>query len=430
MGGLLWVVFSFMGVERRNRNRVACLTTGERIRIKREAKGMSRPVLAGLVGRSPDWLKKIETGVRRLNSLPLLIELAHSLGVDDLSELTGNDFNAPIRAWEKDVHHVVPAIRDAMRDASFGPPLIDSALPPLAGEDLDRRVQRLWLLWHRSPTQRSEVGVALPTLIRQAHSSIRSAEGDERRRLRSAAADLYRLVQRLLAHICEPELHALAVERGRALSEDADTAMSLAHAAWASSVGLCASGHFDDAARLADRSAVALLRWCGDDLTPVQMGTLGALQLEAAAAHGLAGRAGDAYRYLDAAAATAARMPGGAWHLPSAFDRTNVEILAVIVGVSLHRNGEAIARAHRIDLASTPSVVRRSRLLLECAQAHANRREFVDAVRSLGAAARISTEAVALIPWAQTLAVELAERVPCTVRAEAERLTWTLRAVG
>ena len=391
---------------------------------------MSRPVLAGLVGRSADWLKKIETGVRQLNSLPLLIELARILGVDDLSELTGGDFNAPVRAWEKDVHHVVPAIRNAMRDASFGPPLNDAAVPILDADVLNREVTRLWLLWHKSPMQRSEVGVALPTLIRQAHSSIRSTEGDARRQCRSAAGDLYRLVQRLLAHICEPELHALAVERGRALSEEADTPLSLAQAAWASSVGLCASGHYDDAARLADRSATGLLRSCGGDLTPVAMGTLGALYMEAAAAHGLAGREGDAYRYLDAATATAARMPSGAWHLPSAFDRTNVEILAVIVGVSLHRNGEAVKRAHKIDLSSTPSVVRRSRLLLECAHAHANRRELADAVRSLGAAARISIEAVALIPWAQTLADELAERAPHTVRTDAKRLMSMLKTVS
>jgi hypothetical protein len=247
-----------------------------------------------------------------------------------------------------------------MQDASFGPPLNDSRLPILDAEDLNRRVKQLWLLWHRSPLQRSEVGVALPTLIQQAHSAIRSSEGDARRHCRSAAADLYRLVQRLLAHICEPELHALAVERGRALSEEADTPMSLAQAAWASSVGLCASAHYDVAARLADRSATALLRSFGDALTPAAMGVLGALQLEAAAAHGLAGREGDAYRYLDAAATTAARMPSGAWHFPSAFERTNVEILAVIVGVSLHRNGEAVARAHKIDLSGTPSVVRRS----------------------------------------------------------------------
>lgn len=67
------------------------------------------------------------------------------------------------------------------------------------------------------------------------------------RRAQAAAGDLYQLVQRLLAHICERELHVLAVERGRALSKEADTPVSLALAAWSSAVSLCASGHYDEA---------------------------------------------------------------------------------------------------------------------------------------------------------------------------------------
>lgn len=198
-------------------HQVACRTTGERIRLKRESRGLTRPVLAGLVGRSSDWLKKIETGVRPLNSLALLVELARSLGVNDLSELTGDDFTAPVRAWEKDVHHVVPGIRAAIRDAPFGPPA-GGTIPPVADPaELAARVNQLWLLWHRSPRQRSEVGAVLPALIWQAHASIRATEGAAHRRCRSAAGELYRLVQRLLAHICESDLHALAVERGRAV---------------------------------------------------------------------------------------------------------------------------------------------------------------------------------------------------------------------
>lgn len=419
-----------MGLAQSDGRKVACLNTGEKIRIKRESRGMTRPVLAGLVGRSADWLKKIETGVRPLNSLTMLVELARSLGVKDLSELTGDDRHAPVSAWDKDVHHVVPPIREAMRDASFAPLLNDGATPVVSAAELAARVSRLWLLWHRSPRQRSDVGVELPALIRQAHASIQAAEGAARRQCQSATADLYRLVQRLLAHICEPELHAQAVERGRALSEDADTPLSLAQAAWSSSIGLCASGHFDAAVRLADRGAASLVRWCGDEPTPLAIGTVGALQLEAAAAHGLAGREGDAYRYLDAALTTASRMPSGTWHRQSAFDKTNVQVLAVIVGVSLHRPGEALAQANKIRWSASASVVRRSRLLLECAQAHANRREFTEAVRSLGSAAATSTEAVGLIPWARTLADELADRVPAGDRAEAARLKATLNAVG
>jgi transcriptional regulator with XRE-family HTH domain len=398
------------------------LTTGEKIRLRRESRGLTRPVLAGLVGRSPDWLKKIETGVRPLNSLTMLIALARALRVADLSELTADNCDAPLSAWDTDAHPVVPSIREAMREASFASLLGKDTASVVPAGELAARVRRLWLLWHRSPKQRTDVGAELPDLIRQAHTSLRAADGLDRRQCAAAAGDLYRLVQRLLAHICEPELHALAVERGRALSEQADSPLSLAQATWSSAVGLCASGHYDAAAELADRGSALLLSSCRDAVPPTYLGMIGALQLEAAAAHGLAGREGDAYRNLDAAGATASRLPDGQWHLPSAFSGTNVMVLSVIVGVSLRRPGEALVQADRIRWSSSTSVVRRSRLLLERAQAHADRREFVDAVTSLRASAAVSREAVALIPWARTLAAEVAERVPPRHRADAARM--------
>ncbi|MPZ93278.1 MAG: helix-turn-helix domain-containing protein [Actinobacteria bacterium] len=409
-------------------SKVPALTTGERIRLLREAKGLTRPVLSGLVGRKSDWLKNIENGRRRLNSLPMLVRLARALDVKDLSELTGDDTPASISAWDIEVHHAVPAIRDAMRDVSFLS-TIPTIEPPIPPEDLQQRVHRLWLLWHSSPQQRTDVGTALPALIRQAHASIRAHHGVERRRAQAATGDLYRLVQRLLAHICEPELHALAVERGRAMSENADTPLSLALAAWSSSVSLCASGHFDDAARLADAGAELLAPLLDQKPGVEVVGTLGSLYLEAAAAHGLAGREGDAFRYLDAAELTAKRLPRGTWHRQSGFEQTNVEIFGIIVNGCLHRTGEAIAHAGKLAPSSVPSVVRRSRLLLEVAQAHANRREPADAVRYLTSATDVSTEAVGLIPWARELAVELADAVPGTQRQEATKLAARLKAV-
>jgi hypothetical protein len=47
--------------------------TGERIQVLRERKGLSRPVLAGLVGMSAGWLKGIEQGRRLPPRLPVLV---------------------------------------------------------------------------------------------------------------------------------------------------------------------------------------------------------------------------------------------------------------------------------------------------------------------------------------------------------------------
>jgi transcriptional regulator with XRE-family HTH domain len=60
--------------------------TGERIQILRELKGLSRPVLAGLVGMSPSWLKGIERA-------------------DDRQHRVRDHANSPIRAVAVDATH-------------------------------------------------------------------------------------------------------------------------------------------------------------------------------------------------------------------------------------------------------------------------------------------------------------------------------------
>ncbi|MFF0265222.1 helix-turn-helix domain-containing protein [Kribbella sp. NPDC004536] len=403
------------------------LTTGKRIEMLRRERGMSRPVLAGLVGRSADWLKKVETGQRQITKLPMLLAVAEALAITDLSILTGDDRPVAPSLWDGEIHHVVPAIRDAIRRAGFAG-LVPSGQPLLTPQDLQGRVDRLWKVWHSAPRQRTVVGAKLPTLIHQAHGSIHGHDGAHRRQAQAAAGDLYRLVQRLLAHISEPQLHAVAVERGRAMSESADTRLSVTLAAWSSAVSLSASGYYDEAAHLADTGVETL----GPTLakpTVEALGILGSLQLEAAAAHGFAGRAGDAFRYLDQAAATARRLPGGASHLQSGFDATSVAIIGVIVSNGLRRTGEAIMHAGRLDPSNIPSVVRRSRFLLEISQTHALRNDPASAARYLSAATDVSDEAVALIPWARQLADQLADDVPADLRRSARQLVDRLKAV-
>ena len=66
--------------------------TGERIQILRERKGLSRPVLAGLVGMSASWLKGIEQGRR----LPPRL---HSGRAGAAGAQIGDDIGADHRAY-------------------------------------------------------------------------------------------------------------------------------------------------------------------------------------------------------------------------------------------------------------------------------------------------------------------------------------------
>ncbi|WP_435174365.1 helix-turn-helix domain-containing protein [Actinacidiphila sp. bgisy145] len=52
------------------------LNIGERIAFYRKRRGYTQEVLAGLVGRSTDWLAKAESGQRRPPRIDMLAELA------------------------------------------------------------------------------------------------------------------------------------------------------------------------------------------------------------------------------------------------------------------------------------------------------------------------------------------------------------------
>ena len=305
-----------------------------------------------------------------------------------------------------------------MQDVTFASASIDGAVPPA---DLDRRVASAWRLWHSSPVQRTDVGVLLPDLIRDGHGSVRAHRGVERRLAEAATGDIYRLAQRLLAHIAEPELHALAVERGRAMSEAADTPGALALAAWSSAIAVSAQGHFDEAVRIANAGS-ELMEPLIDAGDPDALGVYGALQLESAAAMGFAGRGDVASRYLQTASTVAERLPAGNWHAQSGFDRTSISIMSMVVDVARGNTVDAIRRAENMNPESIPSRVRRSRFLLELAVAHRRQRDAFAAVHHLGLALDESTEAVAPIPWATDLAYELVQIAPRTLQATASRV--------
>src|SRR5712675_167473 len=119
--------------------------TGERIQILRERRGLSRPVLAGLVGMSASWLKGIERGTRLPPRLPLLVKLAEALAVGDVAVLAGTDMDLggaaslQVSSFARIPHDAVPAIREAVRD-----PMLSVPGTPVDVEDLAARTADEW----------------------------------------------------------------------------------------------------------------------------------------------------------------------------------------------------------------------------------------------------------------------------------------------
>jgi len=65
---------------------------GERIRIYRKRRGLSQQELAGLVHRSESWLSQVERGIRSVDKLSVLIDVAKVLKVN-VETLSGQPFS-------------------------------------------------------------------------------------------------------------------------------------------------------------------------------------------------------------------------------------------------------------------------------------------------------------------------------------------------
>ncbi|GAA2690520.1 helix-turn-helix transcriptional regulator [Streptomyces lunalinharesii] len=400
------------------------LSTGERIRLLRESRGMTRAVLAGLCGRGVDWLKKIETGDRELRSHTLVLRLAAALQVSDLSVITGDssDVTQPVPLGRLS-HPAMPAIWAAVMRRPLAP---EATAEPIDVSVLQGQVDQTWRLWHTSPRQRTEVGALLPKLISDAEAAAQSADGAGRRRALVALSDVYRLVGQATAYVAPPELAWVVADRALTAAQNADDPAAIAAAAWNMGNILRETAYPDEALRVVAEAA-GLIRQHLEGAPEDWRGIYGALQLHAAVTAARDGRDGEAWRYWDAGDQVAKSLPAAYVHPSTVFGRANVDFHGVSVATDLRKAGQALSRADDIDPDVMPSVERRSRLWVEVARGHLQRGDRTAALHVMGVACKISQETVAYTPSARGVAADLWRKAPRAFRDEAAQLA---QAVG
>jgi transcriptional regulator with XRE-family HTH domain len=398
--------------------------TGERIQILRERRGLSRPVLAGLVGMSASWLKGIERSARLPPRLPLLVKLAEALAVGDVAVLAGTDMDlgdatsVPVASFARIPHDAVPAIREAIRD-----PLLIVPASPVDVATLAARTADAWLLWHQSAQHRTDVGRILPRLVTDARIAARVAE--DRRAASAVLADVYALVQHEVVWASEAELNWTAADRAMGAAQDADTPAALAGAAWTLGMVQRSAGDTDGALTLAQQAAHLLeprLEEADDELR----GMYGALQLHAATTAARAGREGDAWRHWDAASATAERLPGGYHHPWTMFGAANVKLHAVSISADLSRSAETRNHAEDIDPEEIPSRERRGRLGVEIARSYHQRSDYPAALHWLETAYATSADSVRYSPTARQMTADAVDHGGALISRRARSLAGSI----
>lgn len=394
---------------------------GRRIQVIRERRGMSHPVVAGLIGRTPDWLKKIETGVRQPPRLDMLIRLAEVLGVQDITDLTGDRSEVTIGMLRRESHDAVPAIREAIEETLFA----ISDVPPPGVEDLSQRTAQAWTLWHTSPSPRTDVGRVLPQLIRDGRHAARILEGNDRRRAHAALSSTYALSEQVLAWVSDPALLWLSADRCMAAAEQADAPDILTGAAWVLGNVWRATGREEDALRLVIDAADLLVPHLNTGSNHIRA-MWGACHLHAAITAARLGREGDALRYLDDADKMVSRLPRDYAHPWTLFGRPNTDLTGVSVHVDLHKGGTALDEASIVDPDAVPSVDRRARLWLETARAYAQKEDYTSTLHVLQRATAVSTESMRCHPLSRSLAGELITTGGRLIEREARTLATQL----
>ncbi|WP_097982246.1 helix-turn-helix domain-containing protein [Streptomyces sp. f150] len=396
------------------------LSTGERIRVLRESRGMSRPVLAQQCGRGVEWLKKIESGERELRDHGLLLQLAAALQIADLSVITGTNTPAAIAATVplgRLSHPGMPDIWAAVMTRSLTP----AASGPIDPVTLQGRVDQTWRLWHTSAHNRTEVGALLPDLIRDGEHAVRTLDGKRRRLAQIALSDIYRLTGQATAYVAPAELAWVVADRALAAAHGADNPPAIAAAAWNLGNILRETAYPEEALRVVNEAA-DLIRPHLDGAPEDWRGIYGALQLHAAVTVAREGREGDAWRYWDRGDQVAKSLPATYVHPSTVFGRANVDFHAVSVATDLQKSARAIGLADDIDPDVMPSVERRARLWVEVARGHLQRGDRTAALHVMQMAHRIGAETVAYTPSARTVAADLWRNSPRSMRAETSKL--------
>src|SRR6266566_1712664 len=353
--------------------------TGERIQILRERKGLTRPVLAGLVGMSASWLKGIEQGRRLPPRLPVLVRLVEALAVGDVAVLAGTDMDlggatsVAVASFARIPHDAIPAIREAVRD-----PMLSAPAGPTDMSGLADRAADAWRIWHTSAEHRTDVGRVLPRLVTDA---------------------------RIAARASTAELTWTVADRAMLAAQEADTPEALAGAAWTLGMVQRSAGDTEGALTLAT-DAAALLEPRLEGGSPEIRALAGAMRLHAAATCARAGREGDAWRHWDTARQIAESLPDHYHHPWTMFGPSNVALHAVSLNADLSKSAEARSQAEQIDPDTIPSRERRGRLAVEVARSYHQRRDYTATLHWLEQAHHTSADSVRYSPTARQMAAD------------------------
>ncbi|WP_246530838.1 helix-turn-helix domain-containing protein [Streptomyces bathyalis] len=340
------------------------LTIGERVAWYRRRRGIPQEALAGLIGRTTDWLSKAENNRIDLDRLSVIKSLADALDVslgDLLAEPTLMDWTADSG------RRTVPALREALMDYRQLTPLLGT---PTEGEPPALPELRANVADVLDAYQASRYGYAtgrLPLLLADALLAARSYSGREGEEANAHLAMTYQGAAQVLGKVGETELAWMAADRGLAAAQQSGN-RSVTGSLFRSVVHcLLSTGRFKNAVQLVDDASTVLEPELAD-ASPGYLSVYGTLFLAGSMAAARAEDRSTTQTYLREAENAARRLGADANHMWTAFGPTNVGIHRVATAGEFGDMQVAVELGQHLDVTALPAE-RRVRHHLEVARA-------------------------------------------------------------
>ncbi|MBG6138349.1 helix-turn-helix domain-containing protein [Longispora fulva] len=367
------------------------LTTGQRIAQYRHLRKMTQEELAGLVGRTGDWLGKVERGGHEIDRISVLRQIAGVLGVP-FWELLGAQILLQWRDGEQ--HASIPDLRAALSD-------FRQFVPTTQLSDVDRRVNldelavRVEFAWEDYQRSRyNRAALVLPELVTATVDASRTLTGNPQRRAQRQAASVHQLIGVFLPKLGEADLAFATARRGlemAQLSGDVPTVGSLYRIV---AYTLGAAGEFGQSVALID-AAVTLLEphLSRPEADGLDLSVLGMLSLIGARSAAQAGNGSEAEQLLRHASSLAERLGRDGNYGYTGFGPVNVAIHRTVVAIELGDTARAIEVGADLDTSPLP-IERRGRHSIEVARALARLGRHDDAVDTLLTAEQFAPEQI------------------------------------
>ncbi|MFD3521231.1 helix-turn-helix domain-containing protein [Streptomyces sp. NPDC058653] len=341
------------------------LSIGERVAWYRRRRGVPQEVLAGLIGRTADWLSKVENGRIELDRLSVIKSLADALDVQ-LGDLLAEP---SLLDWTPDVlGGTVPKLREALMDYKQMSLLLasDSTSRPPDLEILRTEVGSTWSAYQDARYARATR--LTPGTLAAAQHAVRAYEGEQQREAQALLAMAYQGAAMVLTKIGEADLAWMAADRGLAVAQESGNLIvtgslfrSVAHC-------LLANGR-PSAARDLVAASAGYLEGGLADASPTYLSIYGTLLLVGAMAAARIEDRATANTLLAEAEQTAQRLGHDANHMWTAFGPTNVAVHRVSTAMELGDVQIAADQGPRVDTSTLP-LERRVRHTLELARAY------------------------------------------------------------